>query len=474
MQRHHGNFAHYAMSEGICFAYNSAPLPALPGSAVIAMFSVLKQTWALMLGMLLLMLGNGLQGTLLGVRGSIEQIDSATMGYIMAGYFIGFLGGSRITPMLLQQVGHVRVFAAFGSLISAAFILYAAVIDPIAWWLLRVLVGFCFSGLYVVAESWLNHSASNDSRGKALSLYMIVQMAGMILGQLLLNTGDPAGYNLFVLITVLVSLSIAPILLSNNTTAPRIMAAKSMPLRELVKNSPLACFGMLMLGGIYSVLYAMSPVYATIRGLSVADTSFFISAIFVGAMLCQFPIGWLSDKMDRRILIIATTAVGAATSMTAMYYGDNLTVLMMSAFVLGGSANPLYALLVAYANDYLEQEQMAAAAGGMLFINGLGAMTGPIVVGYAMSTLGTEWYFIILLLLTSSICLYGIYRMSQRSHTVLDDAAPYLPISSNTSGLATGFAIDAAEEELLDELEEAEEVFEQRDHDDQVMKRLDE
>ena len=183
------------------------------------MGSVFKNTWALMLGMLLLMLGNGLQGTLLGVRGSIENIDPSTMGYVMSAYFVGFLGGSRVAPLLLQRVGHVRVFAALASLVSAAFILFAAVVDPIAWLLLRMVVGFCFSGIYVVAESWLNHATSNDTRGQALSLYLMVQMAGIVLGQLLLNVADPAGYNLFVLITVLVSLSFAPILLST-TTAP--------------------------------------------------------------------------------------------------------------------------------------------------------------------------------------------------------------------------------------------------------------
>jgi len=437
------------------------------------MFSVLKQTWALMLGMLLLMLGNGLQGTLLGVRGSLEEIDSAAMGYIMAGYFLGFLGGSQLTPILLQRVGHVRVFAAFGSLISAAFILYAAIVNPYAWWLLRVLVGFCFSGVYVVAESWLNHSASNDSRGKALSLYMIVQMLGMFLGQSLLNLGDPSDYSLFVLITVLVSLSIAPILLSASNTAPVGNSAKAMPLKELISTSPLACFGMLMLGGIYSVLYAMSPVYATERGLSVAQTSYFIMAIFAGAMIFQFPIGWLSDKMDRRILIIGTTGIGAITALMCMHFGDTYVLLLTAAFILGGTANPLYSLLVAYANDYLELEQMAAAAGGLLFINGLGAMSGPILVGYAMSKLGIEWYFIILFLLMSAICLYGIYRMSQRAHTVVDESAPYLPISSNTSGLATAYAIDAAEEEMLNELEEAEELFEQRPYDEDILDRLD-
>lgn len=438
------------------------------------MWLVLKQSWALMLGMLLLMLGNGLQGTLLGVRGSLEQIDSATMGYIMAGYFVGFLGGSQITPKLLSKVGHVRVFAALGSLVSAAFILYASVVNPYAWWLLRVLAGFCFSGLYVVAESWLNHSSTNETRGKSLSLYMMVQMSGMVLGQLLLNVADPAGYDLFVLITVLVSISIAPMLLSSSSSAPVENTARAMSLKELVQTSPLASFGMLMLGGIYAVLYAMSPVYATERGLDVTQTSLFISCIFFGALVFQFPIGWLSDKLDRRILIIAVTAIGTIMSIASLYVGDNITILYLSAIVLGGSANPLYALLVAYANDYLEQDQMAAAAGGLLFINGCGAMTGPVIVGYAMSKLGLEWYFITLVLLMSSICLYGIYRISQRQHTVSDEVAPYLPISARTTGLATGHAIAAAEDEMLETLEDEEESFERRLDDILILNRLDE
>jgi len=206
------------------------------------MGGVLKDTWALMLGMLLLMLGNGLQGTLLGVRGSIENIEPSTMGFIMSAYFMGFLGGSRVAPWLLRRVGHVRVFAALGSLVSAAFILYAAVVHPVAWLLLRLIVGFCFSGIYVVAESWLNNSTSNETRGQALSLYVIIQMTGIVLGQLLLNVADPAGYELFVLITVLVSVSFAPILLSTSK-APIHDTAKALPIKKLIRTSPLACFG---------------------------------------------------------------------------------------------------------------------------------------------------------------------------------------------------------------------------------------
>ena len=241
-----------------------------------------------MIGMLLLMLGNGLQGTLLGVRGSIENIDASTMGYVMSAYFIGFLGGSRVAPMLLRRVGHVRVFAALASLVSAAFILFAAIVDPIAWLLLRFIVGFCFSGIYVVTESWLNHSTTNDTRGQALSLYLMVQMSGIVLGQLLLNLADPAGYNLFVLITVLVSLSFAPILLST-TPAPVHETTARMSIGELIRTSPLASFGNLLLGGIFAVLFGMAPIYATERGLTIAQVSYFISAIYLGGVVVSIP-----------------------------------------------------------------------------------------------------------------------------------------------------------------------------------------
>jgi len=406
--------------------------------------------------MLLLMIGNGLQGTLLGVRGSLEEIDVATMGYIMSAYFVGFLVGSRMAPWMLQRVGHVRVFAALGSFASAAFILYGAAVDPLSWTVLRLIVGFCFSGIYVVAESWLNHSSNNETRGQALSLYIIVQMAGMVLGQLLLNVADPAGYGLFVLISVLVSISVAPMLLSSST-APHHQSARAMPLASLIRTSPLASIGMLLLGGVFAALYAMASVYATERGLSVANTSVFITAIFLGGMLFQYPIGWMSDRIDRRLLIIGTTALGAVCSLLAALFGKNFAVLIATVLVIGGCAGPLYSLLVAYANDYLETEQMAAASGGLLFINGFGAMTGPIIVGWAMSTFGIEWFFLAIMLQLSAIGLYGLYRMTQRPHTVLDEPAPYLTISSRTGVIATEMAIEVADEAFLNALEEEEE-----------------
>ncbi len=410
------------------------------------MFLVFKNSWALMLGMLLLMLGNGLQGTLLGVRGSIENISPQWLGYVMSGYFAGFLISSKLTPHLLKRVGHVRVFAALGSIVSAAFILFPVWIDPWFWMALRIVVGFCFCGIYIVAESWLNDSADNETRGQALSMYLIVQMAGIVAGQLLLNIADPGGYELFVLITVLVSISFAPILLSSSR-APMFELSRPMSLKELVTASPLACFGMINLGGVFAALFGMAAIYANQRGLSIAQTSYFVTAIYCGGLLLQYPIGWLSDRMDRRILIILTAGVCAVTCLLALMFNSGFVSLLVVAFIVGGTTNPLYSLLIAYTNDFLDTDQMAAASAGMLFINGIGAMTGPIIVGFMMNTLGASSFFIFIATLMSLVCLYGIYRMSQRAAISVEDTAPYLPITSRTSQVATEIAAEISDEE---------------------------
>ena len=256
------------------------------------------------------MIGNGLQGTLLGVRGAIEGFSASTMAYVMSAYFGGFLAGSRVTPWLIRRVGHVRVFAALASLISAAFILYAALPHPVSWGLMRFLVGVCFAGVYVVSESWLNATTTNANRGQALSLYLIVQMGGIIMAQGLLNVADPGGYVLFVIMSVLVSISFAPILLSA-TPAPYFETTKPMTLRVLFQSSPLGMIGTFLLGGVFSAMFGMSAVFATEVGMTAAETSIFVAVMYAGGMLLQYPIGWLSDRMDRRILIFGTTGAAA-------------------------------------------------------------------------------------------------------------------------------------------------------------------
>lgn len=415
------------------------------------MFQVLSNTWALLLGMALLMLGNGLQGSLLGVRGEAAGFSTFELSLVMSAYFVGFLGGSRLTPELIRRVGHVRVFAALASFISAVLILYPAFQNPYLWIAGRVLIGFCFSGVYVTAESWLNNSVSNDQRGQALSLYMMVQMIGIVAAQGLLNIPDASGFLLFIIPSVLVSISFAPILLSISPT-PAFEATKPMTLRQLFGISPLGFMGMLLLGSVFSAQFGMAAVFGAEAGLSLAQISIFVSAFYVGATLLQYPLGWLSDRMDRRVLICAASALGGFGALLAFGFGTNYTVLLVGAFLIGGMSNPLYSLLLAYTNDFLEVEDMAAASGGLVFVNGLGAIAGPLVTGWLMSVIGPYGYFTIIAALLLALAGYAAYRMTQRPSPTVHETSAYTPVMPTASVVA----VEAAQEYDAEMAEEAE------------------
>ncbi len=411
----------------------------------------MQGSWALLLGMLFLQLGNGLQGTLLGVRGELEDFSTFEMSVVMSAYFVGFLGASKLVPDLIRRVGHVRVFAALASFISAILILYPLLVNPWVWTGGRVIIGFCFCGVYITAESWLNNAATNENRGQLLSSYMVVQMAGIVAAQLLLLIGDPSGFELFVLISVLVSISFAPILLSITPT-PAFETTKPMSIKELFSTSPLGCVGMFFLGGIFSAQFGMAPVFGTSAELSLPQISVFVAAFYIGAMVFQFPVGWLSDRMDRRILIVATSAIGFIAAVSAIF-GENIFIILLgSAFFIGGMSNPLYSLLIAYTNDFLEPDDMASASGGLLFLNGLGAIGGPLFTGYLMTELGPSGFFVILAALLGLLTVYGFYRMTQRGISDVDTSsyATVLPTTSVVAvEIAQELAIEAAEE--LDE-----------------------
>ena len=416
------------------------------------MLLVMQGSWALLLGMLFLQLGNGLQGTLLSVRGELENFSTFEMSLVMSAYFMGFLGASRLVPELIRRVGHVRVFAALASFISAILILYPLLVNPWVWTGGRVIIGFCFCGVYITAESWLNNSATNENRGKLLSSYMVVQMAGIVAAQLLLLIGDPGGFELFVLISVLVSISFAPILLSITPT-PAFEATKPMSIKELFSTSPLGCVGMFFLGGIFSAQFGMAPVFGTKAGLSLSEISSFVAAFYIGAMVFQFPIGWLSDQMDRRILIVVTSAIGFIAALSAIVVEGSFLILVGSAFFIGGMSNPLYSLLIAYTNDFLELDDMASASGGLLFLNGLGAISGPLFTGYLMTKMGPEGFFIVLATLLGLLTGYGFYRMTQRGISDIDTSS-YTTVLPTTSVVA----MEIAQELAIEAAEEAEET----------------
>lgn len=407
------------------------------------MFRVLSGAWALLLGMMLLQVGNGMQGTLLGIRGALEGFSTYEMSVVMSSYFIGFLFGSRMAPEMIRRVGHVRVFAALGSMISAVLILYPTIAEPWAWSVGRVLIGFCFSGVYVTAESWLNNSATNETRGKALSLYMIVQMIGIVSAQGLMVLADPSGYVLFVIPSVLVSLAFAPILLSVSPT-PAFGSTKPLSLRQIMKISPLGCVGMLLTGGVFAAQFGMAAVYGAEAGLSVGQISAFVASFYVAAVLVQYPLGWLSDRMDRRKLIAGVSLVTGLGAMLGMLFGDNYWMLLVAGFLVGGTSNPLYSLLIAYTNDFLQHDDMAAAAGGMVFINGLGAIAGPLMVGWMMGQMGPSGYFLYIAVLMFAMVLYALYRMTQRAAPSVRDTDRYMPVSPSASPMAVEFAQEVA------------------------------
>ena len=415
------------------------------------MFFVIKNSWALLFGMFLLMLGNGLQGTLLGVRGSIEGMSPQTMSWVMTGYFVGFLFGSQLTPNMIRRVGHVRVFAALGSLVSACLILYAAWTNPYFWFLLRIIVGFCFSGIYVVAESWLNDSSSNETRGQTLSAYLIVQMMGIVLAQAVLNFADPSGYMLFIIISVVVSLSFAPILLSVSP-APQFQTSKRMTLSQLWSISPLGVVGQFFLGAIFAALFGMASVYGTERGLTVKDISLFVAAIYFGGMILQYPIGWVSDRMDRRVLIFIVCSIGTFFSFAANL-SDSFTWLLIVAFIIGGVSNPLYSLYIAYTNDYLEHDDMASASGGLIFLTGIGAIFGPSIVGWLLDAYGAASYFWFIGSVMAIMGSYALYRMTQTSSTAVEDTNAYAPITPTSTPIAMELAQEYAIEMALEEEE---------------------
>ena len=405
------------------------------------MFTVLGNTWALMLGMMLLMVGNGLQGTLIGIRGEIEGFSTIELSIVMSAYFVGFLGASQLVPELIRRVGHVRVFAALASFISAVLIAYPLLTNPVFWSVGRVVIGFCYCGVYITAESWLNNSFDNAKRGQSFSLYMIVLMVGIVAAQGVLALGNPNGYSLFIIISILVSISFAPILLSISP-APAFERTKLMTLSRLFTSSPLACVGMFLLGGVFSAQFGMSAVFGAQIGLSLSQISLFVASFYIGAMIFQYPIGWVSDKMDRRLLILLISAASATGSASAYFAGGYFFALVFAAFLVGGLTNPLYSLLIAHANDFIEYEDMASAAAGLLFVNGVGAVSGPIIIGYAMNAFGPEIFFVIIALLMVTLAIYAGYRMTQRA--TVSDTSSYAAVLPNSTGVAVEIAQEFA------------------------------
>ncbi|RJE79831.1 MFS transporter [Paracoccus sp. JM45] len=396
------------------------------------MVGVLSGVWALLVGVVLIMLGNGLHFTLIGLRGGLEGFTSVELAVVTSGYYVGFLSGARFTPYMIRRVGHVRVFAALGSFMSAGLIAFPLLTEPWAWTILRLLIGFCMSGIYVAAESWLNAASTNETRGKVLSAYMIAQTLGIIGAQYLLTLGDAGTSVLFIGASILVSISFAPILLSV-IAVPAVEVAQPMSLRSLFVAAPLSTVGIFLLGSIYATQSGMGAVFGSKIGMTPSQIALFVAMLFAGALVMQYPIGWLSDRMDRRKLIFGAATLGAISCILGAVTDGGLWPLMVAAFFGGGVTTPLYALFLAYTNDSLSVEDMPAASGGLVFTFGLGAIAGPMVTGWAMQSFGPFAFWPALGSIFIGIAVYALYRMTQRVTVPVEQTESYLGVLPTVS-----------------------------------------
>jgi len=388
------------------------------------------------------MLGDGLQGTLLAIRADLEGFSTTVTGLIMSTFYIGFLLGSILTPKLTQQVGHIRVFAALSALASAAILLHALFIEVPVWVALRLLSGFCFAGLYIVAESWLNDRATNETRGKLLSLYMIVTYAGVGGGQLLLNLASPIEFPLFILTSVLISVAVVPLLLSAGSP-PKYQESVNISLLAVYRLSPLGIVSMFSVGLVTAAFFALGPVYGQRIGLNVEYISYFMTAAVVGTVILQAPIGALSDRFDRRIILTITTLLTSVAAVLCVFASQISTnLLLLAVAVFGGLALPLYSVCIAYTNDHLNPNQMIAASGALVLTSGLGAVVGPILIASFMDHFGEQAMFWAIAAIHALTGLFALYRMAVSRAVPLDKQGP----STTTAVHPSGSAIESVQQ----------------------------
>jgi len=381
---------------------------------------------ALFLGIAIMMLGNGLQGSLLGLRGSLEGFDNQVLGLVMSGYFVGFLAGSLFAPRVVAKVGHIRVFAALASLASAAVLVHSIFIDPWVWFGMRVITGFSYAGLYIVAESWINDLSDNQNRGRLLGTYMVVQLGALSAGQYLLGAADPSGANLFMIVAVLVSLALLPVCLAASR-APDFTAPETLSFRELYRLSPLGSIGMTLNGVTNGAIFGFAAIYAQRIGLSVTEISTFIAVIFLGGMLFQWPIGRISDLVNRRLVITVVTFAAMLAAIVAILLPEPVTVqppamiesrsvwpLFIAMAIFGGFSIPMYSLFNAHVNDRVPLKKMVAASSGLIFLNGTGAILGPNLAALAIDLTGPNGFFITLATIHCIIGLLTLFRMLRK------------------------------------------------------------
>ncbi|QFU17595.1 MFS transporter [Microvirga thermotolerans] len=380
--------------------------------------SVLPTLLALLLGYGLMQMGNTLQGTLLSIRGSLEGFSPTAIGAVGAAFWAGIVFGSLWAGRVIALVGHTRTFAALAAVASFTALLHLLVVHPVVWIAARALTGFCFAGLFMVVESWLNGSASGRTRGQILSLYGMTGLVAGIGGQLLLPAGDPAGFRLFCVVSMIVSLALVPTALSR-ASAPALAAGETgIDLRRLYRQSPFGLVAAFLCGVTSASFFALGPLFAREAGLDTGGIAVFMACGTLGGFAMTWPLGWLSDRMDRRLVIIAAAGAAAAILLALLTFVPDRPpawVLYICVAIFGGSVIPTYSIVTAHVNDMVRPGEFVAASGGLLIVLGTGSTAGPVLAGMAMSQFGPRGLAYTTIVAQVLIAAWGVYRIRRRA-----------------------------------------------------------
>ena len=420
-----------------------------------------KKSWALFIGIGVMMIAHGLQMQIMGIRSVLEDFSVFTTGIFMSGYYVGYFIGSKTTPNFVSKVGHIRVFAAFASLASLSALVAVVYVNPLMWTISRFITGISLVSCYVVTESWLNDRATNKNRGQLLSAYMMVIYFGLALGMLLLNISKPEAYEPFILVSVLLSVALVPILLTKRP-APKFKKIETISILELYKISPLGSLSSFFTGIIHAAFFSLSSVYATIAKFTLFETSILLFVATIAGVLGQGPIGYFSDIFDRRRVIVITTFGSSLLALIAIltsndpiqniYYMDEFAFRKIIFFIAVGLYTslclPLFSLNLAHTNDFVPKSKFVAAGGGLQLIFGVGAISGPILCAIFMEWFGLNGFFVFLILAHALIGAFGLYRMRIRE-TVDNPDSTFTPVPATIT--PAGLELDPDTPATLDE-----------------------
>ena len=373
--------------------------------------TILLSTWGLFTGLALLLVTAGVYSTLVGIRAELKQLPTLVSGGITTAYYAGFLLGSWYTLRALKQVGHIRVYAALASLLSASVLITGVYNSPLIWIIMRSSTGFCFAGLYVVAESWLNGLASNTFRGRLLAMYNVVTIGAYGAGQLLVFNFDARTLTGFAFAAVVSSLAVIPVVMSEQAATPNVDNHTHITMRELAKIVPTGAGTILLVGLAHGGMLGMAVIYATREGLGVGRVGILIAAINLGGMALTWPISSASDDLDRRIIGVLSSLAVIVLGLVMLTQTPSSWFTTALLFAIGGFSFPLYAVGGAYTNDWVSQEQMGAAASQLVTLYGFGAMIGPLVAAPFLDIIGTQGFAWSIISLHALILLFLIYRI---------------------------------------------------------------